>query len=79
MQKYSMSSALANEEAHLHLFFDPDDHPENTLKAFEEFIQQFELHDDVMYPHPPNVSLEAALNNGKSWKQHQKIHHQNQT
>ena len=73
------SSALANEEAQLHLFFDPDDHPENTLKAFEEFIQQFELHDDAMYPDPPKVSLEAALNNGKSWKQHQKIHHQNQT
>ena len=31
-----MSSALANEEAHLRLFFDPDYHPENT---FEEFIQ----------------------------------------
>ena len=29
-----MSSALANEEAHLRLFFDPDYHPENT-----EFIQ----------------------------------------
>ena len=43
VQKYSMSSALANEEARLRLFFDPDDHPENTLKAFQEFIQRFEL------------------------------------
>ena len=56
-----MSSALANEEAHLRLFFDPDDHPENTLKAFQEFIQQFELHYDAMYPDPPKVSLEAAI------------------
>ena len=56
-----MSSTLANEEARLHLFFDPDDHPENTLKAFQEFIQQFELHYDAMYPDPPKVSLEAAI------------------
>ena len=38
VQKYSMSSALANEEACLCFFFDPDDHSENTLKAFQEFI-----------------------------------------
>ena len=60
-----MSSALANEEARLRLFFDPDDHPENTLKAFQEFIQRFELHYDAMYPDPPKVSLEAAT---EQWK-----------
>ena len=65
VQKYSMSSALANEEARLRFFFDPDDHPENTLKAFQEFIQRFELHYDAMYPDPPKVSLEAAT---EQWK-----------
>ena len=61
MQKYNISSALASEEARLRLFFDPDDHPENTLKAFQEFIQRFELRYDALYPDPPKVSLEAAI------------------
>ena len=56
-----MSSALVNEEARLRLFFDPDDHPENTLKAFEEFIQRFELCYDALYPDPRKVLLEAAF------------------
>ena len=55
-----MSSALANEEARLRFFFDPDDHPENTLKAFQEFIQRFELRYYALYPDPPKVSLEAV-------------------
>ena len=61
MQKYNMSFALANEEACLRLFFNPEDHPENTLKAFQEFIQHFELHYDASYPDPPKVSLEAVI------------------
>ena len=65
MQKYNISSALASEEARLRLFFDPDDHPENTLKAFQEFIQRFELRYDALYPDPPKVSLEAAI---ERWK-----------
>ena len=60
-----MSSTLANEEARLCLFFDPDDHPENTLKAFQELIHRFELRYDAMYPDPPKVSLEAAT---ERWK-----------
>ena len=62
MQKYNISSALASEEARLRLFFDPDDHPENTLKAFQEFIQRFELRYDG---YPPKISLEAAI---ERWK-----------
>ena len=56
-----MSSVLANEEACFRLFFDPDDHLENTLKDFQEFIQPFALHYDALYPDPPKVSLEAAI------------------
>ena len=56
-----MSSALVNEEARLRLFFDPDDHPENTLKTFQEFIQRFELCYDALYPDPRKVLLEAAF------------------
>ena len=55
-----MSSALVNEEARLRLFFDPDDHPENTLKAFQEFIQRL-LCDDALYPDLRKVLLEAAF------------------
>ena len=56
-----MSSVLANEEARFRLFFDPDDHLENTLKDFQEFIQPSALHYDALYPDPPKVSLEAAI------------------
>ena len=61
MQKYNMSSALVNEEARLRLFFDPDDHPENTLKTFQEFIQRFALCYDALHPDPRKVLLEAAF------------------
>ena len=60
-----MSSALVNEEARLRLFFDPDDHPENTLKSFQEFIQRFELRYHALYPDPPKLSLQAAI---ERWK-----------
>ena len=47
------------------LFVDLDDHPEDTLKAFNEFIQVFELRYNAQYPDPPNVSLDAAI---QRWK-----------
>ena len=47
------------------LFFDPDQHPEDTLKSFEQFIQSFELRYYAQYPDPPKVSLEAAI---ERWK-----------
>ena len=31
------------------------------LKAFQEFIQRFQLRYDTLYPDPPKVSLEAAI------------------
>ena len=61
-----MSYPAAYEEACSHLFFDPDEHPENTLKTSQEFIQRFQLRDDLLYPEPPKVSLEAAIERGEN-------------
>ena len=47
------------------LYFNPEQHPEDTLKAFEEFTQTFELRYDAQYPDPPKVSLDAAI---ERWK-----------
>ena len=47
------------------LFFDPEEHPEETLKAFEEFTQTFELSYDAQYPDPPKVSIDSAI---ERWK-----------
>ena len=47
------------------LYFDPDLHPDDTLRAFDEFIQSFELRYDAQYPDPPKTSLEAAI---ERWK-----------
>ena len=47
------------------LFFDPDQHPDDTLKAFDEFVEDFELRYDANYPDPPKVSLETAV---QRWK-----------
>ena len=47
------------------LYFDPDLHPDDTLWAFDEFIQCFELRYDAQYPDPPKVSLDSAI---ERWK-----------
>ena len=46
---------------HSELFFDPTAHPDDTLKAFEQFAQQFELRYDAQFPDPPKVSLDGAI------------------
>ena len=50
-------SANLLEEARSRIYFDPDEHPENTLKAFQEFVQRFQLRYDLLYPDCPKVSL----------------------
>ena len=40
-----------------HLFFDPANHPDDTLKAFNDFTQIFELRYAAQFPDPPKVSL----------------------
>ena len=47
------------------LFFDPDKFPDNTLKAFAEFVEDFELRYDANFPDPPKVSLDSAI---ERWK-----------
>lgn len=47
------------------LFFDPNEYPQDTLKAFVEFTKKFQLGYDAKYPDPPNVSMDAAL---ERWK-----------
>ena len=47
------------------LHFDLNEHPENALKTLKEFSQRFELWYDTLYPYPPKVSLEAAI---ERWK-----------
>ena len=47
------------------LFFDPDKHPEDTLKAFDKFTQAFELRHEAQFPDPHKVSIYAAI---ERWK-----------
>ena len=47
------------------LYFDPDLHPEETLKTFDEFVQDYELRYAASYPDPPKVSMDAAI---QRWK-----------
>ena len=44
---------------------DPDLHPDDTLKAFNEFIQSFYLRYEAQYPDPPKVFIDAAI---ERWK-----------
>ena len=48
-------------KARMDLFFDPDQHPDATLKAFQEFTKRFNLRYDALHPDPPKTSLETAI------------------
>ena len=56
------------------VYFDPDNHPEDTLKAFEEFVEVFELRYDAQFPDPPKVSMDAALQRWKFANATEEIH-----
>ena len=47
------------------LHFNPDDHPDATLKAFEEFTCQFSLRYEALYPDPPKSSIDASISRWK--------------
>ena len=47
------------------LYFDPDNYPDDTLKAFLDFVQDFEHRYVAAYPDPPQVSVSAAV---ERWK-----------
>ena len=47
------------------IFFDPQKHPDNTLKSFTQFTQTFQLRYAAQFPDPPKVSLDSVLNRWK--------------
>ena len=47
------------------MYYDPDIYPDDTLKAFNEYIQMYELPYDAQYPDPLKVLLDAAI---ERWK-----------
>ena len=47
------------------LTFDPEHHPGDTLKAFQEFKTTFEFRYAAEFPDPPRVSMDAAI---ERWK-----------
>ena len=54
-----------NRQPQSQLFFDPAEHPDDTLKSFNDFIQLFELRYNAQFPDPPKVSLDTALTRWK--------------
>ena len=53
--KATISTNMASTTSTSTLYFDPDLHPDDTLRAFDEFIQSFELCYDAQYPDPGKV------------------------
>ena len=47
------------------IYFDPDEHPDATLKAFDEFACQFLLRYAALYPDPPKSSIDVAISRWK--------------
>ena len=47
------------------LFFDPTNHPDDTLKAFNEFTRTFQLRYTAQFPDIPRTSLDTALHRWK--------------
>ena len=47
------------------LWFDPDEHPKECLKAFENFCKTFDRRYQAQYPDPPKTSMDAAI---QRWK-----------
>ena len=54
-----------NEPRSQTLFFDPDAHPDDTLKVFNKFCDSFTLRYNAQYPDPPKVSMDAAISRWK--------------
>ena len=49
-----------------HLQFNPDKHPHATLKAFNEFVDQYDFRYEAQYPEPPKNILDNAVVRWKS-------------
>ena len=48
------------------LQFNPDKHPHATLKAFNDFIEQFEFRYNAQYPEPSRSVMENAISKWKA-------------
>ena len=48
------------------LQFNPDKHPHATLKAFNDFIEQFEFRYNAQYPEPSRSTIENAISKWKA-------------
>ena len=57
--------AQKNPKMENQLIFDPENHPTDTLKAFEDFKNAFEYRYAAQFPDPPRVSMDAAI---ERWK-----------
>ena len=58
-------NSFSEPQSNGNLFFDPNSYPEETLKAFIEFTETFDLRYEAQFPDPPKVSFDAAL---QRWK-----------
>ena len=47
------------------LIFDPEEHPSDTLKSFDDFKSTYEYRYAAEFPDPPRVSIDTAL---ERWK-----------
>ena len=57
---------MSNTQPQSHeLYFDPQNHPDDTLKSFTEFTKTFNLRYAAQFPDPPKVSLDSAF---QQWK-----------
>ena len=56
---------MDTQRGHQSLFFDPDGHPEGTLKAFTGVTKQFKSRYNAQDPDVPRVVLDAAI---QQWK-----------
>ena len=62
----TMDTDNANPRGVPNIQFDPDKHPFSTLKAFNEFIEQYEFRYDAQYPDVPRHMMESAVEKWKS-------------
>ena len=47
------------------IYYDPDKHPHDTLKAFKAFCIRFNLRYDAQFPDPPKMAMDSAI---QRWK-----------
>ena len=56
------------------IYYDPDEHPKDILKAFEEFIKKFLLRYEAQFSDPPKFLWKPPSNDGRLQAQRLIIH-----